>query len=79
MSSFPWKCPLLQPKNFHLGRFLKFVEMSRFLTICFFLKLLQILMYENEKKYKCIFLLLLQLELLEKNMLKECLSLNFVP
>ena len=31
-------------KNFHLGRVFEFVEMSGFLTICYFIQILHILM-----------------------------------
>ena len=36
-SSFPWTCFFLQPQNSFLGRYFKFLEMSGFLTICYFL------------------------------------------
>jgi hypothetical protein len=42
---------LLKPQNFSLSRFFKFGEITRFLTICYFRKLLRISMVWTTQKY----------------------------
>jgi hypothetical protein len=53
----PWTYSLFQPKNFHQGKFFKFVEMSEFLATCFSLKLFHSFMALKLPK---IFLLLIK-------------------
>ena len=42
-------CPIFQPQNFHPVRFFKFVSMTTFWTICYFLKPAHILMVEQKR------------------------------